>query len=136
MAARLVGGIPRFGHISEYMRDVLHWIPVQSRIHFRVSSFAWRCVLGTGPLYLLELFTLASTTLGRRSLRSASRGDFMVPYARTAARQNRVFSVTEPSVWNGLPYNLRSYPRNMSGTFYRLLKTFLFDWAWVGSASK
>ena len=24
-AARLVGRIPRFGHVTDYMRDVLHW---------------------------------------------------------------------------------------------------------------
>ena len=135
-AARLVGGVPKFGHISDYIRDVLHWLPVQSRIHFRVASFAWRCVLGTAPPYLCELFTLTSTTVGRRSLRSATRGDFMVPYARTATRQSRAFSVIGPSVWNDLPSNLRSHPRNTSGSFYGLLKTFLFDRAWVGSASE
>ena len=135
-AARLVGGVPKFGHISDYIRDVLHWLPIQSRIHFRIISFAWRCVLGTAPLYLRELFILTSTTVGRRSLRSASRADFMVPFARTATRQNRAFSVNGPSVWNDLPSNLRSQPRNNSGTFYRLLKTFLFDRAWVGSASE
>ena len=26
-AARLVGRIPRFGRVSGYMRDVLHWLP-------------------------------------------------------------------------------------------------------------
>ena len=135
-AARLVGGVPKFGHISHYIRDVLHWLPVQSCIHFRVVSFAWRCILGTAPSYLREFFILTSTAVGRRSLRSASRGDFMVPYARTATRQHKAFSVTGPSVWNDLLSNLRSQPRNMSGTFYSLLKTFLFDRAWVGSASE
>ena len=27
-AARLVGGISRFGHVSEFMRDDLHWLPL------------------------------------------------------------------------------------------------------------
>src|SRR6218665_252863 len=25
-AARMIGGVPKFGHISEFMRDTLHWL--------------------------------------------------------------------------------------------------------------
>ena len=32
-AARLIGRIPRFGHISGYMLDVLHWLPSSSVSH-------------------------------------------------------------------------------------------------------
>src|SRR5688572_3806608 len=61
------------------MRDVLHWLPVQQRIHYRVSSIVWQCILGRAPFYLRELLTLTiSACSGRRSLRSACRGDFMV----------------------------------------------------------
>src|SRR6218665_287630 len=56
----MIGGVPRFGHIIDYMRDVLHWLPVQQRIHYRISSFVWHCILGNAPSYLLELFILAS----------------------------------------------------------------------------
>ena len=135
-AARLVGRIPRFGHVSDYMRDVLHWLPPQQRIFFRISSLVWHCVLGTAPSYLQVLLTLTSSCLGRSSLRSASRGDFMVPHARTAIMQHRAFSVVGPSVWNGLPSDLRSLPRDLSSAFYRHLKTYLFDRAWIGSASE
>src|SRR6218665_4020838 len=87
---------------------VLHWLPVQQRIFYRISSIVWHCVLGNVPSYLLELFTLTSACSGRRSLRSASKGDFVVPRARTATRQKRAFSIVGPSVWNGLPSDLRS----------------------------
>src|SRR6218665_3349195 len=88
----MIGGVPRFGHITDYMRDVLHWLPVQQRTFYRISSIVWHCVLGNAP-YLLELFTLTSACSGRRSLRSASKGDFVVPRARTATRQKRAFSI-------------------------------------------
>src|SRR3984885_3428775 len=88
------------------------------------------------PSYLQVLLTLTSSCLGRSSLRSASRGDFMVPHARTAIMQHRAFSVVGPSVWNGLPSDLRSLPRDLSSAFYRHLKTYLFDRAWIGSASE
>ena len=80
-AARLVVRIPRFGHVSVYMRDVLHWLPPQQRIFFRISSLVWPSVLGRASSYLQVLLTLTSSCLGRSSLRSASRGDFMVPHA-------------------------------------------------------
>ena len=134
-AARMIGGVPRFGHISDYMRDILHWLPVQQRIFYRISSIVWHCVLGNAP-YLLELFTLTSACSGRRSLRSASKGDFAVPRARTATRQKRAFSIVGPSVWNDLPSELRSPPRDLSSSFYKLLKTLLFGRAWAGSASE
>src|SRR6218665_204137 len=90
-AARMIGGVPRFGHITDYMRDVLHWLPVQQRIHYRISSIVWHCVLGNAPSYILELFILTSPCSGRRYLRSASKGDFLVPCARTATRQKKGF---------------------------------------------
>ena len=58
-AARMICGVPRFGHISEFMRDTLRWLPV--RIHYRLSNIVWRCVLGIAPNYLLELFILTSS---------------------------------------------------------------------------
>src|SRR6218665_1017657 len=82
-AARMIGGVPRFGHISEFMQDALRWLPVRQRILYRLSSIVWRCVLGIAPTYLLGLFILTSSCTGRQYLRSASRGDFVVPHART-----------------------------------------------------
>src|SRR6218665_1470227 len=35
--ARMIGGVPKFGHISEFMRDTLRWLPVRQRIHYRLS---------------------------------------------------------------------------------------------------
>src|SRR6218665_269385 len=48
-AAHLIGGIPRTGHVSAYMLDVLHWLPLQQRIMFRIGAMVWRCILGLAP---------------------------------------------------------------------------------------
>src|SRR6218665_3783228 len=61
---------------TEYMRDVLHWLQVQQRIHYRISSIVWHCVLGNASSYLLELFILTSACSSRRFFRSASKGGF------------------------------------------------------------
>src|SRR6218665_225934 len=39
-AVRLIGGVPKFGNIGEFMRDTLHWLPVRQRILYRVSTIA------------------------------------------------------------------------------------------------
>ena len=56
-AARLIGGVPKFGHIGEFMRDTLHWLPVRQHILYRVSTIAWRCILGVAPAYLSKLLS-------------------------------------------------------------------------------
>src|SRR6218665_99182 len=131
----MIGGVPKFGHINEFMGDTLHWLPVRQRIHDGLSTIVWRCILGVAPtyMYLLELFILTSFCTGRQSLRSASRGDFVVPHARTAIKQHRAFSIVGPSVWNSLPSEIRSLPQDLSSSFYKLLKTFIFARAWVGA---
>ena len=93
-----------------------------SRILFRVSTIAWRYILGVVPAYLSELFVLSSSCPGMRSLRSASR----ISRSDTATKRNRDFSAAGPSIRNGLPLELRSLPRDFSSSFYSLLKTFLF----------
>src|SRR6218665_2481159 len=133
---RMIGGVPKFAHISEFMRDALRWLPVRQRIHYRLSTIVWRRVLGIAPTYLMELFILTSSCTGGQSLRSASTGDCVVPCARTAIKQHRTFSIVGPSVWNSLPSEIRSLSRDLPGSFYKLLKTFIFARAWAGSVSE
>jgi len=85
---------------------------------------------------LLELFILTAACSGRQSLHSASRGDFVVPHARVSIKQYRDFSIVGPSAWNSLPSELRSLPRDLSSSFYKLLKTFIFALDWTGSTSE
>src|SRR6218665_471661 len=131
-AAKMIGGVPKFGHITEFMRDILHWLPVRQRIHYRLSTIVWRCVLGIAPTYLLELFILTLSCTGRQSLSSASRGDF----DSMAIKQHRAFPIVGPSAWSSLPSEIRSLPRDLSSSFYKLIKTFIFTRAWAGSTSE
>ena len=48
-AARFVGRIPKFGRVSAYMRDVLHWLPYPKRIVYRVAALVRRCMEGLAP---------------------------------------------------------------------------------------
>src|SRR6218665_3034870 len=37
-AARLIGQIPKFGHVSSYMLEVLHWLPIRQRVAMSIGS--------------------------------------------------------------------------------------------------
>jgi hypothetical protein len=55
-AARLIGRIPKFDHVSNYMLEFLHWLPIRQRIEYRIGALVWRCQLGLAPTYLLDLY--------------------------------------------------------------------------------
>ena len=135
-AARLIGRIPKFGHVSNYMLETLYWLFIRQHIAYRIASLVWRCQMGLAPTYLRDLCRPVSGDQGCRSLRSSGRGILIVPFARTATMQNRAFSVVGPTVWNGIYLELRLLPRTLSDTFYTNLKTVLFGRAGVGSTSE
>src|SRR5688572_14149786 len=105
-AARLIGRIARFGHVSDYMRDVLHWLPFPLRITYRISALVWRCLTGVAPVYLQELCSTLSVQR-RGSLRSSKQLELLAPRSRTSIMQGRAFSVAGPAIWNELPVDLR-----------------------------
>src|SRR6218665_1991941 len=84
-------GIPRLHHMTEFMRDILHWPPVQQHIHYRTSSIVSHCILGNAP-NRLELFIFTSACSHRHSLCSASRGDCDAKCSHCHSRQNRAIS--------------------------------------------
>src|SRR6218665_33033 len=52
----LIGGIPRTGHVSAYMLDVLHLLPLQQRIIFRIGAllvwrFCWVSLRSTSEIF-------------------------------------------------------------------------------------
>src|SRR6218665_2953919 len=120
---------------SKYMLDVLRWFPAEQRISYRIASLVWRCLFGLAPLYLRELCCPLVSAMSSRSFRSSQQGLLLVPFARTSTKPSRAFSVAGPSIWNGLPSQLRIFPRALSPALFSQLKTALFSHAGVGSAS-
>src|SRR6218665_2765622 len=70
------------------------------------------------PSYLRDLCCPVSDLAARRVLRSAARGELLVPRARLAIMQQRAFSVVGPSSWNDLPVELRSLLMASPSKFY------------------
>src|SRR6218665_2524200 len=46
-AAHFIVGIPKFSHISSFIGNSLHWLPIRQRIQFKICSFGrnWQTVL-------------------------------------------------------------------------------------------
>ena len=81
----------------------------------------FKCLKGLAPAYL---FVGTAAVPGRSGLRSAVRGDLVVPGHRTEWG-SRSSAVAGPKCWNKLPVGLRDLSVGPD-TFARHLKTHLF----------
>ena len=109
----------RSDHISPVLRD-LHWLPVKERIIFKIAVLTFKSLHGLAPPYLADLLTHYTPP---RSLRSANKLLLLVPSINSAAGR-RSFSFAAPTVWNSLPFHLRSC--DSLSVFCSQLKTHLF----------
>jgi hypothetical protein len=125
-AARLVLNIAKFSGISAAIRDELHWLPIRKRIEFKIVLLVRHCLVGAAPEYLMELCRPVSSAAGRQSLRSASRGDLIIPRFRLRTFGFRAFAISGPQLWNSLPLDVRQSRDNLM-QFKKKLKTFLFQ---------
>ena len=126
-AARLVLNIAKFSGISAAIRDErLHWLPIRKRIEFKIILLVRHCLVGAAPEYLIELCRPVSSAAGRQSLRSASRGDLIIPRFRLRTFGFRAFAISGPQLWNSLPLDVRQSRDNLM-QFKMKLKTFLFQ---------
>src|SRR6218665_2044240 len=127
-AARLVGRHPRTSHISAFMFDHLHWLPLIARIQLKVLTLTYRSHIGQAPRYLRDLIRLPSSAISLRPLRSLDRHDLYVPRARTSMAQTRAFAIIGPSLWNQLLPSTRStLLTGVPSASFRSLKTALFS---------
>ena len=129
-AARLVLNIAKFSGISAAIRDELHWLPIRKRIEFKIVLLVRHCLVGAAPEYLIELCRPVSSAAGRQSLRSASRGDLVIPRFRLQTFGSRAFAISGPQLWNSLPLDVRQSRDNLL-QFKMKLKTFLFQQFWA-----
>lgn len=124
-SARLICGLGRYDHITPALRDDLHWLPVPQRIEYKVALLVYKCLHGTGPLYLTACCTALTMADRQHQLRSITRGDLVQPRTRTRRVGPRSFCSAAPAVWNSLPPTLRDFSLTL-GQFKKHLKHHLF----------
>ena len=123
-SARLVLRLSSHAGVSDVMRRVLHWLPIQHRITYKLCILAFRCQHGSAPEYLSRYCIPTSSVSGRAQLRSASNGTLLVPKTRTKVFSSAAFSFACPSAWNSLPIELKH--ETSFNIFKKNLKTHLF----------
>ena len=57
-AARLIFKLDRFAPTEEIRRDILHWLPVNFRIQFKINLLTYKCLNNLAPSYLLNLINI------------------------------------------------------------------------------
>ena len=121
-AARLVLRARRRDHASPLLSS-LHWLPITSRIQYKICSLTYTSLFDSGPIYLHDLLQLYQPS---RLLRSSSDSRILskpLPY-NTKTFGLRRFAQQSPLSWNSLPINVRQSQTPLS--FRSSLKTHLF----------
>ncbi|KAM7366739.1 hypothetical protein PAMP_014689 [Pampus punctatissimus] len=123
-AARVLTGTKIRDHISPILAS-LHWLPVKSRIEFKILLLTYKALHGQAPSYLKELII---PYFPSRTLRSQDAGFLVVPIVSKSRLGARAFSYQAPLLWNKLPLCVRE--ADTVNIFKSRLKTFLFDKAY------
>jgi hypothetical protein len=119
-AARIVTRINKYDHVQPTLKS-LHWLPISSRIDFKILLLTFKCIHGTAPAYLSKLIQPYKPS---RSLRSADQLLLTKGKPRTKTYGERAFKNCAPALWNALPMDIRVIPT--LECFKSALKTHLF----------
>ena len=93
-AARLVFKDHKHKHIKPLLQK-LHWLPIVSRIQYKVATLCYNSFTESYPVYLSELLTVYHPS---RQLHSISDiRTFRIPFTKTKTFGQRAFSFTGPN---------------------------------------
>ena len=123
-AARIVTLTRKYDSITPIMFK-LHWLPVHSRIIFKLLLLVYKALNGKAPSYISSLLSHRKCS---RSLRSSGQELLTVPLAKLKTYGDRAFSIAAPRQWNNLPLSIRKSPS--IAIFKRHLRTNLFKEAY------
>ena len=116
MCAHLVLRRGKRDSISQCLNQ-LNWLPIKSRITFKVLVLTYKLLHGEGPGYLKKLLTVHKSQ--RQGLRSSKRSDLLaIPITKRKTFAARLFSVASPPPFGPI------YPvKSEDPTHYLALRT-------------
>ena len=124
-AARITCLLPRYSHITPTLFH-LHWLPIASRITFKIALIVYKALNGYSPSYITDLLHIKPP--GRYEMRSDDQHLLLVPRTKCKTFGDRALAVAGPRVWNSLPLAVRNSVN--VDTFKTNLKSFLFTQAY------
>jgi len=128
-AARLYRGLRKYDHITPLLRDELHWLPITSRIDYKIAVLTYKALHNQAPKYLTDMCSRASDFTGLTRNRSATNGKLVPTSWNTVSYGKRCFNFAAPEVWNKLPVSL--IQNNCFDDLKKRLKTVLFIEAYL-----
>ncbi|KAK7107015.1 hypothetical protein V1264_015003 [Littorina saxatilis] len=103
-AARLTLRKTKRDHITPLLR-FLHWLPVNTRISYKLSTLVYKCLNDSAPEYLQSSLDLYTQPSDRPLCSAADPLRLHIPRSKLAACIP--LPSAGPSVWNSLPLELR-----------------------------
>ena len=114
--------MPRTEHTTPLMR-MLHWLPIPSRIGYKMEFLCYTAWTTAYPKYLSELLNVYTPA---RPLRSSLDPNILnIVAARTKSYGKQAFAYQEPINWNRVPGSIRTVEEK--DTFKGHLNTTLFQ---------
>ena len=120
-AARIITKTPRASHITPVLKE-LHWLPLESRVQYKILTLTYKALNGRAPAYLKSLLEQYRPSRALRSQENALR--LVQPMRKTVTYGDRCFYVCAPQLWNSLPGSIRQL--DSFTAFKKVLKTHLF----------
>ena len=118
-AARLVMKSNKCEHVQPLLHN-LHWLPVHSRIDYKISTLCFNTFTYSSPVYIAQLLSVYTPS---RHLRSSSdTRTLRIPFIKTKSFGQRAFSFTG----NGIDYFMDSGTLNLLLHLKQHLKPHLF----------
>ena len=110
--------------MTEVLHD-LHWLPVASRIKYKLLIVTFKALRTGTPGYLSDLLVKQTITTSKRTRsQSTDAPNGLVPLYSEERSADTSYSVAAPKLWNSLPANI-GISRSLD-TFKKHLKTTLF----------
>ena len=124
-SARVVCRLHKYQRIS--MTEVLHdfhWLPVASRIKYKLLIVTFKALRSGTPGYLSDLLLKPATIRRTRSQSTNAPDRLVVPLYSGERSAGTSYSVAAPKLWNSLPASIRNL--KSLDTFKKHLKTYYF----------
>ena len=129
MCAHLVLRRSKWDNVMEWLAT-LHWLPIKQHITFKLCVLTFKLLHCQGPKYLQDLLQYKAPDKKLRLV--ADQHLLLMPRTKHKTFAARSFSVSAPTLWNTLPYHLRTSETLLK--FKQGLKTHLYQEALASSA--
>ena len=124
-AARIITNLGKYDHITDGVKK-LHWLPIESRIQYKVLVLVHACVHNIAPPYLSSILT---SYVPSREMRSSEKLIVHQPIPNMVTYGKRSFAYGGPRLRNNLDIQLRKIVS--PETFKQELKTYLYKFVYT-----